>query len=110
MKNLKFGTAVDHIDHLDGIHSLSLVNTLKVYMIKTVLSIKHIHHTLNDRLYYYHASIEVCLLVGVPDYPIYKCSKEVTLTELNHFSRILVNLCGLSVKLLHINTIFLLKY
>ena len=56
-------------------------------MIETVLGIEPVNHTFLNRLYNDYRTIEVCLLVHVPDNPIYECAEEVTFTELNHLFR-----------------------
>ena len=52
-------------------------------MIETVLTIEPVNHTALDGLNYNNRSIEVGLLIHVPDNPIYKCTKEITLAKLD---------------------------
>jgi hypothetical protein len=77
----------DNIDTLESIYRLTVLTPLKVYVIETILGIEPVNHTLFDRLYNDYRTIEVCLLVHVPDNPIYECAEEVTLTELNNLFR-----------------------
>ena len=66
-------------------------------MIKTVLRIEHIDHSLCNRLHHDNARIEVGPLVCIPYDPVYECSEEIALTELNDPGRILIGLSRLSV-------------
>ena len=66
-------------------------------MVKTVLRVEHVHHSPVDWLHYNYTCVEICLLVGVPYDPIYKCSEKVSFSELNDLGRILIGLGRLSV-------------
>ena len=56
-------------------------------MVQAVLTIEPLYHTLVDGLYDDDTTIEVGLLVHVPDNPINERTEEVTLTKLNHLFR-----------------------
>ena len=77
----------DHVDTLKGVHGLAVLTTLQVHMVQTILGIEPVNHTSFNRLYNDNGAVEVGLLVHVPDNPIYKCTEEVTFTELNHLFR-----------------------
>ena len=79
--------AADDVDTLQGVHGFSVLTTLQVYVVQTVLTIQPFYHTLVDRLYDNNTTIEVGLLVHVPDNPINECTEEVTLTKLNDLFR-----------------------
>ena len=56
-------------------------------MIQAVLCIEPVNHTTLDGLYYNNATVEVGLLVHVPDNPINKSTEEIALTKLNNLFR-----------------------
>ena len=56
-------------------------------MIKAVLTVEPLYHTLVDWLNNNNRTVEVCLCVHVPNNPVYESAKEVTFTELNDFLR-----------------------
>ena len=93
---------VDYIYHFDGVDGLALVYSLEVEVIQTVLGIDHVHHSLVDRLHEDHASVEVCLLVGLPYYPVHECPEEIAFPELDDFLRVTVGMCRFSVQCFHI--------
>ena len=77
----------DDVDALQRVHGLAVLTTLQVHVIEAVLGIEPVHHTFFNRLYDDNATVEVSLLVHIPDNPIYECAEEVTFTELNHLFR-----------------------
>ena len=79
--------ATDDVDALQGVDGLTVLTTLQVNMIQTVLTVQPVDHTLVDGLYDDNRTIEVGLLVHIPDNPINKSTEEVTLTKLNHLFR-----------------------
>ena len=90
-------------DERGGVQAISpwFVDTLKVHMIKTILSIDHVDHTSFDRLHQHYSGIEICLLVCIPDDPVNECSEEITFSELDYLCRILCSLGCLSVEIFH---------
>ena len=56
-------------------------------MIEAVLGIEPIHHTSFYRLHYDNRTVEIGLLVHIPDNPIYECTEEVAFSELNNLFR-----------------------
>ena len=56
-------------------------------MIEAVLGIEPIYHTFLYRLHNDNRAVEVCLLVHVPDNPIYKRAEEVAFAKLNNLFR-----------------------
>jgi len=56
-------------------------------VVQAVLTIQPLGHTFVNRLYDNNATIEVGLLVHVPNNPINESTEEVTLTKLNHLFR-----------------------
>ena len=79
--------AADNVDALQGVHGLTVLAALQVDVVQAVLTVQPLYHTLVDRLYDNDTTIEVGLLVHVPDNPIYECTEEVSLTKLNHLFR-----------------------
>jgi hypothetical protein len=56
-------------------------------VIEAVLAIEPLYHTTLDRLNNNNRSVEVSLLVHIPDNPIYECTEEVTFTKLDDYLR-----------------------
>ena len=65
-------------------------------MVKAVLLVEIVNHTLLDRLDEYDRSVEVGLLICFPDNPVNKCAEKIALTELNHFLGVGLGLRGRS--------------
>ena len=78
-------TAADDVNTLQRVDGLAVLTSLQVYMIEAVLGIEPIGHTFLDGLYDNDASVEVGLLVHVPDDPVNERTEEITFTELNYF-------------------------
>jgi hypothetical protein len=79
--------ATNHVDTLQGVYGLTVLAALQVYVVKAILGVEPVYHTSFDRLYDYYATVKIGLLVHIPDNPIYECTEEITLTELNHLFR-----------------------
>ena len=79
--------ATNHVDTLQSVNGLTVLATLKVHVVQTILGVQPVYHTFFNRLYNDYATVKVGFLVHVPDNPIYECTEEVTLTELNHLFR-----------------------
>ena len=79
--------AADDVDTLEGVDGLAVLTTLQVDVIQTVLTVQPVDHAAVDGLYDNNRTVEVGLLVHVPDNPINECTKEVSLTKLNHLFR-----------------------
>ena len=75
----------DNVDTLQGVDSLAVLLTLKVYVIEAVLTVQPVNHTTSQWLNYNDRTVEVGLLVHIPYNPIYECTEEVTFTKLNDF-------------------------
>ena len=71
------------VDALQCVYRLTILASLQVYMIEAVLAIEPVYHTALYWLHYYYRTIEVCLLVHIPNNPVYECAQEVTLAKLN---------------------------
>ena len=56
-------------------------------MVETVLCVEPVNHTFLDGLHNDNRTVEVSLLVHVPDNPIYECAEEVAFSELNNLFR-----------------------
>lgn len=56
-------------------------------MVEAVLTVEPVNHTALDRLYNNYTTVEVGLLVHVPDDPINKCAEEVTFAKLDNLFR-----------------------
>ncbi len=78
-------TAADDVDTLQRVDGLAVLTTLQVHVVQAVLTIQPLNHTLSQRLYDDDRTIEVSLLVHVPDNPINKGAQEISFTELNNF-------------------------
>ena len=76
--------AADDVDALQGVHGLAILTSLQVDVVQAVLTVEPLGHTSFNRLDDDYRTVEVGLLVHVPDNPIYERAKEVTLSELNH--------------------------
>ena len=77
----------DDVDALQCIDSLAVLLTLEIDVIKTVLTIEPVYHTLSQWLHYDNRTVEVGLLIHVPYNPIYECTEKVTFTKLDDFLR-----------------------
>ena len=77
----------DDVDALQCVHGLTILTPLQVHVVQTVLTIEHVCHTLLDGLYDDDTSVEVSLLVHIPDNPIDEGPEEVSFSELNHLLR-----------------------
>ena len=77
--------AADDVDTLKAVYGLSVETALEVYMVEAVLTIEPVYHTSFYRLYDNNATVEVGLLIHVPNNPVNECAEEVSLTELNDF-------------------------
>ena len=77
--------AADDIHTVEGINGLAVLTALQVDVIEAVLAIEPLHHTTFDWLNDNNRSVEVGLLVHIPDDPINKCTEEVTFTKLDDF-------------------------
>jgi len=75
--------AADDVDTLEGVDGLAVLATLQVNVVETVLGVEPVDHTVLDGLYDDDRSVEVGLLVHVPDNPINECAEEVSLAELD---------------------------
>ncbi len=75
------------VDTLQRVHGLAVLTTLQVHMVQAVLGVEPVHHTSFNGLYDNDTTVEVGLLVHVPDNPINECAEEVSFTELNHLFR-----------------------
>ena len=104
--------AADHVYHLDAIDRLSPVKALEIEVVEAVLGIQTIHQTAGNRLDYDYGSVEICLLVGFPYYPVDESAEEIAFAELYHLFGVLARLRrSCAVEFLHISTnlsIFLL--
>jgi hypothetical protein len=54
-------------------------------VVKTILTIEPVDHTSIEWLYNNYRTIEVGLLVHVPDDPINECTEKIALAKLNDF-------------------------
>ena len=75
----------NHVDTLKSIDGLTILLTLKVYMVEAVLTVQPVNHTASQRLNDNNRTVEVGLLVHIPYNPVNKCAKEVALTKLDNF-------------------------
>ena len=80
-------TATDNVDALQRVHWLAVLTTLQVHVIQAVLTVQPVNHTTVQGLDNDYRTIEIGLLVHVPDNPINERTEEITLTELNHLFR-----------------------
>ena len=77
--------AANHVDALQRIHGLAVLAALQVDVVQAVLAVEPFCHTALDRLYDNDRTVEVGLLVHVPDNPINERAEEVSFAKLNHF-------------------------
>ncbi len=75
--------AANDVDTLEGVHRLAVLAALQVDVVQAVLAVEPVDHTAIEGLDDDDGTIEVCLLVHVPDDPIYECAEEVAFAELN---------------------------
>ena len=75
--------AADAVDTREAVYRFTVQTALQVDMVKAVLAVQPFRHSFFDRLNHYNTAVEVGLLVHVVNNPVYKCTKEVTFTELD---------------------------
>ena len=74
----------DHINALKCVDSLTVLTSLQIDVIQAVLTVEPIHHTTLDRLNYNNRTIEVGLLIHVPNNPVNERTQEIALTKLDN--------------------------
>ena len=75
--------AADAVDTRQTIDSFTVQAALQIDVVETILTIQPFCHTSFYGLNHYNTAVEVGLLIHVVNNPVYKCTKEVTFTELN---------------------------
>ena len=75
--------AADNVYAGQRVYGLTVLFTLKIYVVEAVLAVEPVNHATVNRLNNDNAGVEVGLLVHVVDNPVNECTEEVSLTELN---------------------------
>ena len=104
MVGIRIHGAADAVDHLQRVHGLTVDEALEVYVIEAVLCLQTLGHTLGNGLYDDNGSVEVGLLVHLPDDPVNECAEEVAFAKLYDSLRALCLGSGVGIQGLHKNT------
>ena len=81
---IRIQCAADTVDTRQVVDSLTVQTALQIDVVKTVLAVQPFCHTSFYGLNHYNATVEVGFLIHVVNNPVYKCTKEVTFTELDN--------------------------
>ena len=84
---VRINTTTYNINTVELVHSLAIETSLKVYVVKAILTVEPLNHTAVDRLNDNDRTVEICLGIHVPYNPVNESAKEVSLTELDYFLR-----------------------
>ena len=80
---VRINTTTYNINTVELVHSLAIETSLKVYVVKAILTVEPLNHTAVDRLNDNDRTVEICLGIHVPYNPVNECTEEVTLTKLD---------------------------
>ena len=81
--------AGDDVNQVHAIHGLAVLQTLQIQVVQAILLVEPAHHAFLDGLDHHYGTVEVRLLVGLPDNPLDECAEEVSFAKLNHLLGVL---------------------
>ena len=96
---VRVNAATHNVNQINGVNRFAAVKSLKVKVIKTVLSVKHLNFSARSRLHHHRRRVEIGLLIGFPDNPIRESAQKIPLAKLNHLFGVGFGARGLSIKL-----------